>query len=263
VTRVLTKGYIDVQFTTEVTEIGLTERKFTLDDVTGVLWSPAGGSGGGPLILMGHSGGLHKKARGILTRTFHYVTQYGFTVAAIDAPGHGDRPRNARDERWVNAMMEAWEVGEPIAPIVEEYNTSLAERAVPEWQATLDALLAQPEIGREAPVGYGGTTLGTAIGLTLVAAEPRIAAATFGAVLVYDALVEAARRITIPVEFVLPWDDEQIKREPGLALFDACASLEKVLHVYPGEHDSTPGFTIDDSARFFLRHLGPGAKQTA
>jgi len=57
----------------------------------------------------------------------------------------------------------------------------LAERAVPEWQATLDALQELPEIGTEGPVGYGGgITLGTAIGIPLTAIEPRITAAIFG-----------------------------------------------------------------------------------
>ena len=46
--------------------------------------------------------------------------------------------------------------GEPIAPIVIDYNISLGEREVPEWQATLDALQALPEIGVEAPIGYAG-----------------------------------------------------------------------------------------------------------
>ncbi|MFE2431261.1 alpha/beta hydrolase [Streptomyces sp. NPDC059373] len=245
-----------MHFTVETSSNGVIERHFTLDEVTGVLWSPASGSDGAPLVLMGHSGGLHKKAPGILARAHRYVTTCGFTVAAIDAPGHGDRPRNAEDEQWVAALLQARAAGEPIGPIIVDYNSSLAERAVPEWQATLDALQALPEIGTEAPVGYGGMTLGTAIGLLLTAIEPRITAAAFGGVFVYEALTEAARQITIPIEFLLAWDDEEINRQSGLALFDACASKEKALHAYPGRHNQVPGFEVDNSARFFLRHLG-------
>jgi dienelactone hydrolase len=245
-----------MHFTAETSSNGVVERNFTLDEVTGVLWSPASGSDGAPLVLMGHSGGLHKKAPGILARAHHYVTTCGFTVAAIDAPGHGDRPRNAEDKQWVAALLQARAAGGPIGPIIVEFNGSLAERAVPEWQATLDALQALPEIGPEAPVGYGGMTLGTATGLLLAAIEPRITAAAFGGVFVYEALTEAARQITIPIEFLLPWDDEEINRQAGLALFDACASKEKALHAYPGRHNQVPGFEVDNSARFFLRHLG-------
>ncbi|MFI6996003.1 alpha/beta hydrolase [Nocardia sp. NPDC050175] len=245
-----------MHFTTETSLNGVVERNFTVGEITGVLWSPASGSNGAPLILLGHTGGLHKKAPGICIRAQHYVSAYGFTVAAIDAPGHGDRPRNARDQQWVAAMLQARAAGEPIGPIIIDYNTSLAERAVPEWQATLDALQALPEIGKQALIGYGGSTLGTATGVMLASAESRIAAANFGTVFVYDALTAAARRITIPIEFFLAWDDEEIDRRSGLALFDAFASKEKTLHANPGRHNQVPGFEVDNSARFFARHLG-------
>ena len=50
-----------VHFTAETSSNGVTERDFTLGEVTGVLWSPASGSEHAPLVLMGHGGGLHKK----------------------------------------------------------------------------------------------------------------------------------------------------------------------------------------------------------
>ena len=204
---------------------------------------------------MGHGGGLHKKAQGLVARAHHYVTLCGFTVAAIDAPGHGDRPRNAQDEQWVAALRAARAAGDPIDPFVIEYNSSLAERAVPEWQATLDALQALPEIGTEAPIGYGGMTLATAIGMPLTAIEPRITAAVFGGAFAYDALIEAARRITVPIQFLVPWDDKEISRQHGLALFDAFASKGKTLHSTPGSHHEVPWFEVENSARFYLRHL--------
>jgi dienelactone hydrolase len=248
-----------VRFTAEASSDGVLERDFTVGEIPGVLWSPAPASGPGsanaPLILMGHTGGLHKKTPGILTRARHYVTGCGFTVAAIDAPGHGDRPRTEQDDQARAAFMRARAAGEPIGPITVAYNTALTERAVPEWQATLDALQALPEIGTEAPVGYSGMTLGTAIGLSLAAVEPRIAAATFGGVLVYEALTEAAREVTIPILFLIPWDDEEIDRQSELALFDAFASTEKTLHANPGRHNQTPRFEIDAEARFYARHL--------
>jgi hypothetical protein len=50
------------------------------------------------------------------------------------------------------------------------------------------------EKGPEAPVGYADMTTASAIGLPLTAIEPRITAAIFGGVLVYEALIEAARQ---------------------------------------------------------------------
>lgn len=69
---------------------------------------------------------------------------------------------------------------EPVGLIVVRYNADIAERAVPEWQATLDALQELPEIGAAGPVGYYGLNMGTAIGVPLTAVEPRITAAVFG-----------------------------------------------------------------------------------
>ena len=90
--------------------------------------------------------------------------------------------------------------------------------------------------------------------MPLVVADARITAAIFGGVFVYGALVEAARRITIPIEFLLPWDDAEIDRESGLELFDAFAAEDKTLHAFPGSHFTVPIERID--TRFFARHLG-------
>jgi hypothetical protein len=166
-------------FTSETLSNGVIERNFILDEITGVLWSPASGAVGSPLLLAGHSGGMHKKAPGLVASALHSVTTYGLTVAAIDAPGHGDRPRNLQDQRWADAIHQARAAGEPIARIVIDYNNSLAQRAVPEWQATLDALQALPEIGVGVPIGYSGVTLGVVTRLMLTAIESRIAAASF------------------------------------------------------------------------------------
>jgi len=248
-----------MHFTSETSLNGVIERNFTLDEITGVLWSPASGSVDSPLLLAGHSGGMHKKAPGLLASALYSVANHGFTVAAIDAPGHGDRPRNPRDQQWAEAIHQARAAGEPIAPIVIDYSMSLAERAVPEWQATLDALQALPEIGVEAPVGYGGVSLGVVTGLMLTAVDSRIAAVSFGGVFVDDALIEAARRITVPIEYQIPWDDEEFDRTAGVALFEAFASKEKTLHAYSGRHYPVPEYERDSSARFFARHLGRAA----
>ncbi|MEV6333922.1 alpha/beta hydrolase [Nocardia vinacea] len=244
-----------MRFTSQTSSNGVIERDFILGEVPGVLFSPESGSDHAPLILMAHGGGQHKKAPGLVARAHHYVTTCGFTVASIDAPGHGDRPRNAQDQQWVTALLQARTAGQPLGPIIEDYNTSLVDRAVPEWQATMDALQALPEIGTEASIGYGGMTLASAIGLPLTAIDSRITAAVFGGVFVYDALTEAAGRITIPIEFLLPWDDEEIARETGLALFDAFASKEKTLRANPGSHHRVPLFETDNTARFYARHL--------
>ncbi|MCZ4557729.1 alpha/beta hydrolase [Rhodococcus maanshanensis] len=244
-----------MHFTAETSSNGVVERNFTLGDITGLLWSPASGSEPAPLVLMAHGGGQHKRAPGILARAHRFVTACGFHVAALDAPGHGDRPRTAADEHHIAVLRQAQAAGEPLGPVVVEIHKDLAARAVPEWRATLDALLALPEIGADVPVGFWGIMQGTGIGVPLTAAEPRIAAAVFGC-LGHESLTEAAAQITVPIEFLLQWDDEHVERQSGLALFDAFASKEKSLHANAGGHVDMPRFEMDSATRFFARHLG-------
>jgi hypothetical protein len=244
-------------FTAETSSDGIVDRSFTVGDVPGVLWSPVSAAPGAPLLLMGHGGGLHKRAPGLAARARQAVARDGFHVAAIDAPGHGERARSHQDQQWVDALIRAREDGEPLAPIIAPFNGSLAERAVPEWRATIDALQSLPEIGADAAIGYSGMTLASAIGIPLAVAEPRIRAAIFGGVFVYDALLASARRLTIPMEFLLPWDDDEIDRESGVALFDAFASEEKTLLAFPGSHFRVPAERLD--TRFFTRLLAGSA----
>jgi dienelactone hydrolase len=244
-----------LQFSAERSSNGMVERDFIVGEVPGVLWSPVSGAARAPLVLMGHGGGTHKKHPAMAGRGQRLVAGCGCHVAVIDAPGHGDRPRTAHDEEEIAALYRARAAGEPEGPIVVRYNAHLADLAVPEWQATLDALQELPEIGAGGPVGYFGLNLGTAIGVPLVAIEPRITAAVFGQHWP-DVLADQAKQITIPVEFDLQWDDEHIPRAAGLALFDAFASKEKTLHANAGRHLELPRFEADSAVRFFARHFG-------
>jgi len=228
---------------------GVLEREFTLGEVPGVLWTPE--SAPAPLILSGHNGGLHKRLPRLVARARHYAAEYGLAVAAIDAPGHGDRPRSSVDEQARADLRRALQAGEPVGEIVDAFIVPLVEKAVPEWRATLDALLSLPEIG--GPVGYEGMT---AIGIRLAVVEPRIRAVNFFAQgFVPGTVREEARQVTIPLQFLMQWDDEGMERQPVLDLFDAFGTKEKTLHANLGGHAGTPWFEVDDGARFFTRHL--------
>jgi hypothetical protein len=246
-----------MQFNSQTTIENVVEKSFTVDDVPGVLWAPAAPCEPTPLVLMGHPGGLHKRAPGLVARATRLVSSFGFRVAAIDAPGHGERQRSASDSAWVDRMQRARRAGEHLGAIVSEFNASIAERAVPEWRATLDAQEALDEVDSGRPVGYSGMTLATEIGFRLAAADERIGALGLGAAFASDALEDVARRVAAPVLYLLPWDDQEIDRDSGLALFDAIGATDKVLHVFPGPHERVPSFEADDAARFLARHLMP------
>ncbi|SPF05910.1 dienelactone hydrolase family protein [Streptomyces sp. MA5143a] len=242
-----------MRFNTETSSDGVREHLFTLDEIPGVLWTPDGAVGPRPLIVMGHGGGQHKKAPGVVARALRFVTECGFAVVAVDVPGHGDRPKDENYDRTVAENQARAAAGEELAPLIAGFQALVARRTVPEWKAVLDAVQELPFVGT-GPVGYWGVSLGCGLGVPFVAAEPRVRAAVLG---LGGALAsaEAARRITVPVEFLVQWDDERVPREQGLALFDALGSAEKTLHANPGGHGEIPRFELDSTVRFFARHL--------
>jgi dienelactone hydrolase len=244
-----------MRFTTETTADGVTERQFTHGDVPGAVWAPDGAAGPRPRVLLGHGGGAHRTHPSIRGRAHRYVTGLRCAVAAIDAPGWGERPTPAEYEPFNAEIEEITAAGKSPGDTLARRGVVVAKLAVPEWQATLDALTGLDWIGAAGPVGYWGVSLGTAIGVPLVAAEPRIGAAVLG-LMGAATLAEPAARITVPVEFHLQWDDELVPRDDGLALFDAIGSAEKTLHANPGTHGQVPMFEVDSSIAFFARHLG-------
>ncbi|MFI6585220.1 dienelactone hydrolase family protein [Embleya sp. NPDC050493] len=243
-----------MRFTFETSFDGVTEQLFTLGEIPGVLWTPDGAAGTRPLILLGHGGGQHKKAPEVVARARRFVTECGFAVAAVDVPGHGDRPKDREYDRIATENRARVDAGAELAPLIADFQALVARRTVPEWRAVLDALRRLDRVG-PGPVGYWGVSLGCGLGVPFVAAEPRVRAAVLG-LGGAQASAEAAARITVPVEFLVQWDDERVPRARSLALFDALASAEKTLHANPGGHGEVPAFELDSTVRFFARHLG-------
>ncbi|MEU6807548.1 alpha/beta fold hydrolase [Streptomyces sp. NPDC046831] len=242
-----------MRFTSETSSDGVREQLFLLDDIPGVLWTPEGAAGTRPLILMGHGGGQHKKTTGIQALGHRFAAECDFAVVAVDVPGHGDRPRHEEYNRIAMENQARVEAGEELAPLIAGFQALVARQTVPEWRAVLDAVQALEHVGT-GPVGYWGVSLGCGLGVPFVAAEPRIRAAVLGLGGALASAEEAAR-ITIPVEFLVQWDDERVPRSASLALFDAFASAEKTLHANPGRHGELPAFELDSALRFFARHL--------
>jgi NTE family protein len=102
-----------LHFTSTATSDGIAELIFTLGDISGVPWPPESATDSAPLILMGHGGGLHKYAPGLVSQARLAVagdgSGDGFTVAAIDEPGHGDRPMS---DQQIDAIRRAPAAGE-------------------------------------------------------------------------------------------------------------------------------------------------------
>ena len=112
------------------------------------------------------------------------------------------------------------------------------------------------------PKGSGdapGLSMGTMMGLPLVAALDEIRVALLGLMGIWgpngDRLQAEAPRVACPVRFLVQWDDEIVPRDTALALFARIGSATKTLHGNPGRHVEVPPDEMRDSAAFLARHL--------
>jgi dienelactone hydrolase len=212
---------------------GIVERGFEVagpaGTVPGVLWTPEWIPGPFPLVLLGYGGGGHMRDGSRVWQASVFTRQYGLAAASIDLLGHGTRalPDGKRPDYGL-----------------------ILDDIVGEWRAALDALCALPEIDAMR-VGYRGVSMGTDLGLPLIAAEPRIRAAVLGAAGAFDdepnlltgigaRLREDAPNVRCPVLFGAGWDDEIVPRDSAFELFGLLGSERKELRVYPGGHGHTP-----------------------
>lgn len=235
---------------------GVRERGFSVDvedrTVPGVLWLPDAGAGPRPLVLLGHGATRHKRIEYLVALGRRLAADYGFAVAAIDGPGHGDRraPGHLDEVAVFSAFLTEWS------------REGTVDDMVADWQATIDGLRALDEVG-DGPIGYWGLSMGTIYGVPLVAAEPRIRVAVFGLMGLLgptrERMAADAATISCPVLFVQQWDDSLIPRAETFELFDAMSSIDKRLHAHPGDHAAVPVEEIVFSAQFLARHLAPHA----
>lgn len=256
----------------ETVEKGVIERQFTLPSgdqtVPGIAWLPEQADGPRPTILIGHGGTQHKRVPNVLGLARRFVRHLGYAAVAIDAPGHGERitdpdaaatARRNLERRIASGRDSGQPAGMQMSPEEAKAWVARTTRGVADWKATVDALLAEDIC--DGRLGYWGVSMGTAIGLPFVAAEPRISAAVLGLAGLSNRpgaaeFEQAARSLRIPVLFVFQFDDELMSRESGIALFDAIGSTEKTMHINPGGHVETPLFERDAAEAFFVRHLG-------
>ena len=229
---------------------GVTEREFRLDcegrTVPGLLFSPEAPAGR-PLALLGHGGSLDKRADYLVSVARRLVRHYGVSAVAIDGPAHGDRLQQPiEDPRQFRKNFEAaWATG------------TASDEIVADWRATLDAVSAEISPDR---VGYFGLSMGTMMGVPLLAAEPRIEAAVLGLMGLWGPngarLREDAPRVTIPVRFLVQWDDEIVPRQTALDLFGDLGSKDKHLRAHPGSHVAVPPDEMRSVADYLGNRLG-------
>jgi len=224
---------------------GVRERYFELSvgdrQVPGIYWRSNAMSD--RLVLMGHGGTAHKKADYILAMVKLFLNK-GFSVMAIDGPGHGDRKGINATEK-PERFEEAWVGGGGTHAVIED------------WSAALDFI--EKEEGAR-PTGWWGLSMGTMMGLPVAASDPRIKVALLGLMGVWGSdaqlLSEMAPKVSCPVRFLVQWDDEIVPRNSCLELYDKLGSKKKTLHANPGPHSAVPQFesvaSVDYLDRFVI-----------
>jgi len=230
------------------------ERAFCVErnghDIPGVLWSPAAVVRPQPLVLMGHGGGGHKRNERMVMLGHLFAADYGWCAAAIDGPVHGERGSvtDANDP----VYRQMWQRPDIVQDMIDD------------WKATLEALSALESIDATR-VGYWGVSMGTMFGLPFVASEARVRVAVLGKAGMTGSSVRRsgidmhfkafAPKLTIPVLFVMQWDDERFERQGQLELFDQLGARDKRLHAYPGQHVDNGPEAFDTQAAFLKRYL--------
>ncbi len=239
----------------DVSSRGVRQRRFDVvhggRTVPGMLWTPEDAASPSPLVLVGH-GVTHSKSESYvvaLARTL--ARHHGIAAVAVDGPGHGDRrPDGSADPALVFAeFSQAWAAG-----------PTVVDDMVQDWRAVRGAVQALDEVSG-GPVGYWGLSMGTILGVSVVAAEPAVAVAVLGLWGVAgpgsERLATDAAAISCPVMFLVQWDDELCPRRYQFELFDALGTADKRLHANPGAHSAVPAEQFLASARFLADHLVP------
>jgi pimeloyl-ACP methyl ester carboxylesterase len=227
------------------------ESAFTLRrdgrDVPGLLWrSPAGA---GPLVLIGHGGSASSSEGYVVALGRHLARDLGCHAVAIDGPVHGGRRGERSQDSTLVLMdfMQAW-----------SSDDTMTDEMVADWRHVLDAVHDELGIADE-PVGYWGLSMGTILGLPLVAAEPRISAAVLGLCGTTgptgDRLAADAAAVTCPTMFLMKWEDELFSHDAVLDLFGRLATEDRTLVATPGSHGAVWPETFAQTAQFLAGRL--------
>ncbi len=225
----------------------VTERGFVLEndgrEVPGIYWTPVGVEAD-RLVLLGHGGTAHKKVD-YIELIAHGLCSHGIAAMAIDGPGHGDRPgadQWSADDR--SAFAARWE------------SDGGTDAIVSDWKAALDFIEDEDDVR---VTGFLGLSMGTMMGLPVCVSDERISIAVLGLMGLWgpnrDDLERLAPQVSIPLRFLVQWDDEVVPRDSCLELFEALGTDRKSVHGNPGAHASVPSFEIEDAISYLDKQL--------
>lgn len=214
--------------------------------IPGTFWDADRPSDSPPgVTLLQHGGPLHKRHPRTEDLVHSIRAATHGAVMLIDGPIHGRRREEHPEVMEMLAIFRRfWQEDGGIDGFVSD------------WRVALDAVIAQGWADPDR-VAWFGVSMGTAYGIPLCAAEPRITAAVLGMWSTdwgqEDRLLDACRHVRTPTLFHIKADDELFPVDGQRHLFDALGSPDKCLRTYPGGHSlSAPGQL--DAALDFISH---------
>lgn len=244
----------------DVSSKGVRERRFDIvragRTVPSMLWTPVEERGPRPLVLVGHGAAQTKSAGYVVALGRTLVRHHGMAAVAIDGPVHGDRRLGGE----ADGSLVMLEFGQRWAD-----DPGITDDMVEDWRVVLRAVQGLEEVGG-GPVGYWGLSMGTILGIPLVASEPAISVAVLGlwglTGPTKGRLADDAAAVSCPVLFLVQWDDALCPRERCFELFEALGTPDKRLHANPGAHSAIPPEEFLATAQFLADHLVPAEQPT-
>ncbi len=217
------------------------------------LWTPSDGVSD-RVVMIGHGASGHKMEPYVLATARRLVRSFQCAVVAIDGPVHGDREGGSFDTT-TNFLQfgQLW-----------SSRPEVTDDMISDWRDTLNAVLASGLVSDDARVAYWGLSMGTILGLPFVAAESRIEAAVLGLMGTIgptsQRLADDARHLSVPIMFLIQWDDELINRDAALNLFTLLGSSDKTLLATPGVHTAVTPENFQRTIEFLMNRLEKAAE---
>jgi dienelactone hydrolase len=222
--------------------------------VPGRLLLPAEGNGPFPLVILQHGARGSKEAPYMLPAGAPWA-RAGAAVASIDLPLHGER----RNAKMTGLLLAALGLEGTPTPAGRTIFDEFVRQAVIDLRRLVDVAGGLPQVDAKNVV-FAGLSLGSIVGATYVAHDPRprAAALALGGGGFGGPSSDPARYVhrisPRPVLFVNATRDETIPRASTEALY-AAAGDPKEIEWFDSGHLDLPGVAFKSMWQFIRRHL--------
>jgi fermentation-respiration switch protein FrsA (DUF1100 family) len=227
------------------------------DRVPGRLLLPPAGDGPFPLVLLQHGNQGSKDAPYMLPVGAPWV-RAGAAVASVDFPLHGERA----NVKLAELLSGALGIERESSPAGDAVLREFVRQAVMDLQRALDVAEELPEIDARR-IAYAGLSLGSIVGATFCAIDPRprAAALALGGGGFGPPEVDPSRYVGLfaprPILFANARRDERVPRAAAEALYAAAGEPKEMLW-FDAAHDDLPGRVLKAIWLFLQRHLDMG-----